>query len=69
LNQETTLSTLEFSEEELIDLGDALDNAAKRVADELTLKRSAPYASALKAQQRRYEAMHARVITATENRK
>jgi hypothetical protein len=59
---------LEFTDEELIDLGDALDNAAKRVADELTLKRSAPYASALKAQQRRYESMHARVIGAAEQR-
>ena len=56
----------DFSEEELLAIGDALDSAAKRTADELKLARAKPYTRALEAQQKRYETLHARIVAAVE---
>jgi hypothetical protein len=55
---------LEFTEEDLLAIGEALDHAAKRTADELKLARARPYTRALQAEQKRYESLLARIVGA-----
>jgi hypothetical protein len=57
------VTKFEFTEEEIFAIGDALDAAAKRTAEELKLSRAKPYVRALVAEQKRYEALHARFVT------
>lgn len=62
------MNKFEFSDEETLAIGDALDAAAKRTADELKLARAKPYTRALEAQQKRYESLFARVVGAVEKK-
>lgn len=62
------MTKFEFTDEELLAIGDALDAAAKRTADELQLARAKPYTRALEAQQKRYESLYARVVGSAEKK-
>jgi len=59
----------DFTNDELLDIGNALEAAAKATATELKLARAKPYTRALEAQQKRYETLFARVVKAVEQPK
>jgi hypothetical protein len=60
------LNTNDFTAPELAAIGTALDEANKRISEEMEHKRAATYLPALKTQQRLYESLHARVVAAAE---
>lgn len=59
---------IDFTEEELADIGAALDNAGVQIAAELKLARARPYERVLKDQQKRYEKLYAKVVRAVEGK-
>lgn len=67
-NQGDHVNTTDFTEDEQAAIAEALDAAAKRTADEMGLARARPYMTALKAEQKRYEALHGRFVAAIEKR-
>jgi len=60
------MTTADFTDDELLDIGNALEAAAKATATELQLARAKPYTRALESQQKRYEALYVRVVRAVE---